>query len=252
MGASGGGVFLFSQSACVLPVWIGICPPDTPAKKSWLQIGELWLYTSSSSMDKNLIQIKQGNHNFTLFRRVFKYACMCGFCHGLTLRMWVPVVAQEWSVSKWMPNCVFFSVPSHGLFFILGKVCEDECAFLRWQLVLFLSGLLQELFPHHSEHWTQQCPAEDLSGLVPGQAVAELRHIAVAEPSTAQEQLCLNTASGNRYDACLSGHLAALPATSCSWLYIPLHRRWEPFGASGRASPAANSWSGWGTSWPVP
>lgn len=73
------------------------------------------------------------------------------------------------------------------LFFLLRKVCEDECAFLRWQLVLFLSGLLQELFPHHSEHRTQQRPSKDLSGLVPGQAVAELRHIAVAEPSIAQE-----------------------------------------------------------------
>lgn len=73
------------------------------------------------------------------------------------------------------------------LFFLLGKVCEDERAFLRWQLVLFLSGLLQELLPHHSEHRTQQRPAEDLSGLVPGQTVAELRHIAVAEPSIAQE-----------------------------------------------------------------
>lgn len=37
---------------------IGICPPDTPAKKSWLQIGELWLYTSSSSIDKNLNNTK--------------------------------------------------------------------------------------------------------------------------------------------------------------------------------------------------
>lgn len=54
------------------------------------------------------------------------------------------------------------------LFFSLGKVCEDKCAFLRWQLVLLLSGLLQQLFPHHSEHRTQQCPAEDLRGLVAG------------------------------------------------------------------------------------
>ncbi len=70
------------------------------------------------------------------------------------------------------------------LYFLLGKVCENEGPFLRWQLVLFLSGLLQQLFPHHSEHRAQQRPAEDLSGLVPGQAVAELRHVAVAEPST--------------------------------------------------------------------
>lgn len=51
-------VFLFSQFGRVLPVCIGICPPDTPAKKSWLQIGELWLYTSSSSIDKNLNNTK--------------------------------------------------------------------------------------------------------------------------------------------------------------------------------------------------
>lgn len=35
---------------------------------------------------------------------------------------------------------------------LLGKVREDECSFLRWQLVLFLSGLFQQLFPHYSEH----------------------------------------------------------------------------------------------------
>lgn len=54
------------------------------------------------------------------------------------------------------------------LLFSLGKVCENERALLGWQLVLFLSGLLQQLFPHHSEHRTQERPAEDLSGLVPG------------------------------------------------------------------------------------
>lgn len=50
----------------VLPVWTGICPPDTPARKSWLQMGELWLYTSSSSMDKNLWRAE--SHTFTLFK----------------------------------------------------------------------------------------------------------------------------------------------------------------------------------------
>ena len=51
---------------------------------------------------------------------------------------------------------------------LLGKVCENESALLRGKLVLLLSGLLQQLLPHHSEHRTQQCAAEDLSGLVSG------------------------------------------------------------------------------------
>lgn len=78
--------------------------------------------------------------------------------------------------------------------FLLRKVCEDECAFLRRQLVLLLPGLLQELLPHDGEHRAQQRPSEDLCGLVPRQAVAELRHVAVAEPPAAQERLGSNTA----------------------------------------------------------
>lgn len=62
-------------------------------------------------------------------------------------------------------------------------MCEDERAFLGGELVLLLPGLLQQLLPHHGEHRAQQRPAEDLRGLVAGQAVAELRHIAIAEPS---------------------------------------------------------------------
>lgn len=69
------------------------------------------------------------------------------------------------------------------LYLLLGKVCKNECAFLRRELVLLLSGLLQQLFPHHSEDRTQKRPPKDLSGLVAGQAVTELRNIAVAEPS---------------------------------------------------------------------
>lgn len=76
------------------------------------------------------------------------------------------------------------------LHLLLWKVCENERAFLRGELVLFLSGLLQQLLPHHSEHGAQQRPAEDLSGLVAGQAVAELRHVAVAQPSTGQTHCC--------------------------------------------------------------
>lgn len=60
-----------------LPVCIGICPPDTPAKKSWLQIGELWLYTSSSSIDKNLNHMKETTTTSLNFKSL-KYKC--GLC----------------------------------------------------------------------------------------------------------------------------------------------------------------------------
>lgn len=80
--------------------------------------------------------------------------------------------------------------------FLLRKVCEDKRAFLGRQLVLLLPGLLQELLPHDGEHRAQQRPSEDLRGLVPRQAVAELRHVAVAEPPAAQGRLGRkNTAS---------------------------------------------------------
>lgn len=62
----------------------------------------------------------------------------------------------------------------------LGEVCEDEGALLRRQLLL--PGLLQQLLPHDGEDRAQQRPPEDLRGLVARQAVAELRHVAVAEP----------------------------------------------------------------------
>lgn len=79
--------------------------------------------------------------------------------------------------------------------FLLRKVCEDERAFLGRQLVLLLPGLLQELLPHDGEHRAQQGPSEDLCGLVPWQTVAELRHVAVAEPPAAEEWFGSNTAS---------------------------------------------------------
>lgn len=53
-------------------------------------------------------------------------------------------------------------------YLLLGKVCENKCAFFGGKLVLLLSGLLQQLLPHHSEHRTQQRPAEDLCRLIPG------------------------------------------------------------------------------------
>lgn len=65
-------------------------------------------------------------------------------------------------------------------------MCEDERPLLRWQLVLFLSGLFEQLFPHHGEDRAQQSPAEDLRGLVAGEAVAKLRHVAVAQPPVSQ------------------------------------------------------------------
>lgn len=63
---------------------------------------------------------------------------------------------------------------------LLWEVCEDEGAFLRRQLLL--PGLFQQLLPHDGEDRAQQRPPEDLRGLVARQAVAELRHVAVAEP----------------------------------------------------------------------
>lgn len=65
---------------------------------------------------------------------------------------------------------------------LLWKVCQNERALLWGQLVLLLPGLLQQLLPHDGEHRTQQRPTEDLGGFVPRQAVAELGHIAVAQP----------------------------------------------------------------------
>lgn len=64
-------------------------------------------------------------------------------------------------------------------------MCEDERPLLRRQLVLFLPGLFEQLFPHHGEDRTQQSPAEDLRGLVAGEAVAKLGHVAVAQPPAA-------------------------------------------------------------------
>lgn len=120
--------------------------------------------------------------------------------------------------------------------FLLRKVCEDERAFLGRQLVLLLPGLLQELLPHDGEHRAQQRPSEDLRGLVPRQAVAELRHVAVAEPPAAQERLGSKTAS-----KCKKNKHTNRTRTWCSWLCIQLRHRWGPSGAAGRASPAASS-----------
>lgn len=128
-------------------MWTGIWPPETPARKSWLQIGELWLYTSSSSMDRNLVANQSGSQP---------------------------------------PQSLNPEPSAPSLLSSLGKVRQDERALLGRQLVLFLSGLLQQLLPHHGEDGAQQGPAEDLRGLVAGQAVAELGHVAVAQPPEAE------------------------------------------------------------------
>lgn len=67
-----------------------------------------------------------------------------------------------WSISM---TIIFLCTLLHILY-LLGKVCENESAFLGRKLVLLLSGLLQQLLSHHSEHGAQQRPAEDLRGLV--------------------------------------------------------------------------------------
>lgn len=111
---------------------------------------------------------------------------LCGLtlCKSVNLCRVANYVSLNINLSLW---CISLRAISEFLcVFLLGKMSKDECAFLRGQLVLFLSRLFQQLLPHHSEHRTQQRPAEDLSGLVPRQTVAELRHIAVAKPSIAQ------------------------------------------------------------------
>lgn len=107
------------------------------------------------------------------------------------------------SVCNLRVSCAF-------VFCSLGKVREDECALLRRQLVLLLPGLLQQLLPHHSEHRAQQRPAEYLGGLVPGQTVAELRHIAVAEPSMVRTITQVKHCAREQVWRMQIGHLAAL------------------------------------------
>lgn len=70
----------------------------------------------------------------------------------------------------------------------LGEVCEDECSFLRRQLVFLLPGLLQQLLPHDGEDRTQQSAAKDLRGLVAWETVAKLRHVTVAQPPATAAQ----------------------------------------------------------------
>lgn len=61
-------------------------------------------------------------------------------------------------------------------------MCEDECAFLWQQFVLFHSELLQELTPRHDENGFEQTAAEHLSGFITWQAVVTLGDVAVAQP----------------------------------------------------------------------
>jgi len=65
---------------------------------------------------------------------------------------------------------------------LLGKVCEDECAFLWEQLVLLHSELLQELASGHSEDGLEQAASEHLSGFIAREAVVTLGDVAVAQP----------------------------------------------------------------------
>lgn len=88
--------------------------------------------------------------------------------HMLCMSGWLIVCYLKYIVSFVVYLSVYNFRASVSLFLLLGKVCENESPFLRWQLVLLLSSLLQQLFPHHSENRTQQCPAKDLGGLVPG------------------------------------------------------------------------------------
>lgn len=71
---------------------------------------------------------------------------------------------------------------------LLGKVREDECAFLWQQFVLLHSELLQELTPGYREDGLEQTAAEHLSGLVARQAVVTLGDVAVAQPPAKGEE----------------------------------------------------------------
>lgn len=69
--------------------------------------------------------------------------------------------------------------PAGGL---LGEVGEDEGPLLGHQLVLLHPELLQQLPPGDGEDGAEQAPPEDVRGLVAGEAVAALGHVAVTEP----------------------------------------------------------------------
>lgn len=71
---------------------------------------------------------------------------------------------------------------SLGAPILLGKVCEDKCAFLRQQFVLLHSELLQELSSSDGEDGFEKVSAKHVSGLVARQAVVALRDVAVAQP----------------------------------------------------------------------
>lgn len=82
-----------------------------------------------------------------------------------------------------------------GVFFmrlpLLGKVCEDECAFLWQQFVLLHSELLQELPSGHSEDGLEQTAAEHVRGFIARQAVVTLGDMAVAQPPGSQKDKTL-------------------------------------------------------------
>lgn len=65
---------------------------------------------------------------------------------------------------------------------LLGEVGEDERPLLRHQLVLLHPEFLQQLPAGDGEDGLEEAAPEDVSGLVAGEAVAALRHVAVAQP----------------------------------------------------------------------
>jgi hypothetical protein len=61
-------------------------------------------------------------------------------------------------------------------------VSEDEGPFLRHQLVLLHSELLQELPAGNSENGPQKASPKNMGSLVAGEAITALGHVAVTEP----------------------------------------------------------------------
>lgn len=72
---------------------------------------------------------------------------------------------------------------------LLWEVGEDEGPLLRHQLVLLHPEFLQQLPPGHREDGAEEASPEDVSGLVAGEAVAALGHMAVAEPPVGSREM---------------------------------------------------------------
>lgn len=89
---------------------------------------------------------------------------------------------------------------------------KDEGPLLRHQLVLLHPEFLQQLPPGHGENGAEEASPKDVSGLVAGEAVTALGHVAVAEPSAGNGEVgCENGDAGPRLG------LPASPLLASAW-----------------------------------